>query len=64
MKKTIFILIIVGLGFLFGIKKGFIKQLATLLGYVIGSNSEKDDEFIIVSLDTIICLSLFSLLFV
>ena len=27
-------------------------QLATLLGYVIGSNSEKDDEFIIVSKDT------------
>lgn len=27
-------------------------QLATLLGYVIGSNTEKDDEFIIVSKDT------------
>lgn len=32
----IFILIIVGLGFLFGIKKGFIKQLATLLGVITG----------------------------
>ena len=32
----IIILIIVGLGFLFGIKKGFIKQLATLLGVIAG----------------------------